>query len=75
MPTYEYRCANCSEVVEALQKISESPLTICPSCHQDTLVRGPGGGIGFSVVASSSPALSSKPKGCCPCGKNKGSCS
>lgn len=31
MPIYEYRCENCGEF-EKLQKISETPLEICPTC-------------------------------------------
>jgi putative FmdB family regulatory protein len=32
MPIYEYRCGACSHHVEALQKISDSPLRKCPEC-------------------------------------------
>jgi len=32
MPIYEYQCAGCGRVVEKWQKISEEPLSICPSC-------------------------------------------
>lgn len=32
MPIYEYRCASCGFEQEVLQKISEAPLTDCPSC-------------------------------------------
>jgi putative FmdB family regulatory protein len=32
MPIYEYQCAACGQVVEKWQKISEEPLTTCPSC-------------------------------------------
>lgn len=32
MPIYEYRCETCGHELEALQKISEAPLTDCPSC-------------------------------------------
>lgn len=34
MPIYEYRCASCGFEQEVLQKISEAPLTDCPSCGQ-----------------------------------------
>ena len=37
MPIYEYQCKNCKHQLEAFQKISEMPLTDCPSCHQPTL--------------------------------------
>jgi len=32
MPIYEYQCAGCGRVVEKWQKISEEPLTDCPTC-------------------------------------------
>jgi len=39
MPFYEYECSACKFYVEALQKISEPPLSKCPSCGKDTLHR------------------------------------
>src|SRR5262245_33065739 len=32
MPIYEYKCAACGHGDEHLQKVSEKPLTKCPSC-------------------------------------------
>ena len=32
MPIYEYRCLECNHQDEHLQKVSEPPLTVCPSC-------------------------------------------
>lgn len=32
MPIYEYECSECGQVHEALQKMSERPLTECPNC-------------------------------------------
>ena len=32
MPIYEYRCVHCDHYLEALQKISDAPLTECPAC-------------------------------------------
>jgi len=32
MPIYEYRCSDCGFQDEYLQKVSEAPLTVCPSC-------------------------------------------
>jgi putative FmdB family regulatory protein len=32
MPTYEYECQHCHERVEAVQKFSDAPLTVCPMC-------------------------------------------
>ena len=32
MPTYQYRCTECGEDLEAVQKFSDPPLTTCPIC-------------------------------------------
>ena len=32
MPTYEYRCRECGEHLEAVQSFSDDPLTECPRC-------------------------------------------
>jgi len=32
MPIYEYRCEQCGFQDEFLQKVSEPPMTVCPSC-------------------------------------------
>ena len=37
MPIYEYQCAACGHAFETLQKVSDSPLTQCPSCGEDAL--------------------------------------
>lgn len=37
MPIYEYRCENCGHELEALQKISDDPLKLCPVCDQESL--------------------------------------
>jgi putative FmdB family regulatory protein len=37
MPIYAYRCASCGFEEEALQKVSEAPLTQCSSCGKPTL--------------------------------------
>jgi len=39
MPIYEYHCASCSHELEALQKVSDSPLRKCPACGKLTLRR------------------------------------
>jgi putative FmdB family regulatory protein len=39
MPFYEYECSACKFYVEALQKISDTPLKQCPSCKKQTLKR------------------------------------
>ena len=32
MPTYQYTCTECGEPVEAVQKFSDAPLTVCAVC-------------------------------------------
>jgi len=32
MPVYEYQCEKCKDRTEALQKISDEPLTKCEKC-------------------------------------------
>ena len=32
MPIYEYGCHECGKHIEAFQKISDKPLTVCPDC-------------------------------------------
>lgn len=32
MPTYQYACTSCGEQVEAVQRFSDDPLTVCPAC-------------------------------------------
>jgi putative FmdB family regulatory protein len=39
MPIYEYRCQSCSHELDALQKLNDAPLTVCPSCEQPALRR------------------------------------
>ncbi|MBB3168869.1 FmdB family zinc ribbon protein [Simiduia aestuariiviva] len=39
MPIYEYRCGSCGHELEALQKISDAPLTDCPECKQASLTK------------------------------------
>jgi putative FmdB family regulatory protein len=33
MPTYGYRCSNCSHQFEIVQRISDEPLKACPKCQ------------------------------------------
>ena len=32
MPTYQYRCTDCGQDLEAVQKFSDAALTECPNC-------------------------------------------
>lgn len=33
MPTYQYRCTECGEDLEVVQKFSDEPLKVCPACQ------------------------------------------
>lgn len=37
MPIYEYQCNNCGHHLEAIQKMSDVPLTDCPECDTTSL--------------------------------------
>lgn len=37
MPFYEYECSSCKFYTEVMQKISDAPLTKCPSCGKKAL--------------------------------------
>src|SRR5271154_2968308 len=39
MPFYEYQCKSCGHALEAMQKVSDSPLKKCPECGKSQLVR------------------------------------
>jgi len=32
VPTYQYSCTDCGEPVEAVQKFTDAPLTVCAAC-------------------------------------------
>jgi len=32
VPTYQYTCTDCAEPVEAVQKFTDEPLTMCAAC-------------------------------------------
>lgn len=35
MPIYAYRCSACGHAKDVLQKLSDAPLTTCPSCNAE----------------------------------------
>ncbi len=39
MPIYEYRCQDCGEELEKLQRMSDDPLVDCPACGKPALKR------------------------------------
>jgi len=52
MPTYHYKCKSCSFEFEELQRISDEPLKVCPSCKKETVVRILSGGAGLVFKGS-----------------------
>ena len=51
MPTYEYACDSCGHGFEAVQKMSDAPLTDCPECGK-AVRRVLSGGIAISFKGS-----------------------
>lgn len=39
MPIYAYKCESCGHALDVLQKMSDAPLTDCPSCGAATLAK------------------------------------
>ena len=39
MPSYEYRCESCGFQKEHIQKMSDAPLSTCPSCGTASYVK------------------------------------
>ncbi|THF63622.1 zinc ribbon domain-containing protein [Pseudothauera nasutitermitis] len=39
MPIYEYRCQSCGFQKEHMQKMSDAPLTNCPSCGAESYTK------------------------------------
>lgn len=52
MPTYEYGCPDCGYEFEQYQKMSDDRLSVCPSCHKETLKRKIGSGAGIIFKGS-----------------------
>ncbi len=47
MPTYDYKCEECSHTLEAFQSMKDEPLKLCPKCNKEALKRLIGGGSGI----------------------------
>ena len=39
MPIYAYKCSSCGHTKDALQKMSDAPLTVCPACGSATFAK------------------------------------
>ncbi|MCG5529721.1 zinc ribbon domain-containing protein [Halorhodospira halochloris] len=39
MPIYEYQCNSCGHRLEAIQAVSDEPLSYCPECQEAQLKR------------------------------------
>jgi len=80
MPTYQYRCNNCRNELEIVQKMSDKTLTICPECEKESFERvitGEGGfvlkGSGFYKTDYNPSKKESAPAAPAPC--STGACS
>ena len=36
MPIYAYKCGSCGHAKDVLQKVSDTPLTVCPACGAES---------------------------------------
>jgi putative FmdB family regulatory protein len=70
MPIYEYRCSACGHELEALQKLSDSPLTVCPACGKAQLSKLVSAA-GFQLKGSGWYATDFKSSGAKPAAKAK----
>jgi len=39
MPIYEYQCSSCGSKKEHLQKLSETPIVVCPTCGSNAYTK------------------------------------
>jgi len=68
MPIYEYACAECGHRLEAMQKMSDAPLSECPACKAAAL-RKLMSVAGIHVKDGSGKAMAEEPMcgaGACP---------
>ena len=52
MPTYQYRCKNCGNELEIVQKMSDDSLTLCPECETESFERVISASGGFVLKGS-----------------------
>jgi putative FmdB family regulatory protein len=71
MPIYEYRCTGCGHQQEFLQKVSDTPLTVCTACGKATFAKMLTAA-GFQLKGSGWYATDFKGKGSAPAAKGDG---
>lgn len=71
MPIYEYRCSNCGHQQEFLQKLTDSLLTRCTKCGQETFSKMVTAA-GFKLKGSGWYATDFKGSGSKPAAKAEG---
>jgi putative FmdB family regulatory protein len=60
MPTYQYRCTSCDTELEAVQRFTDDPLTVCPEC--DGSLRKVFNAVGVVFKGSGFYATDNRPK-------------
>jgi putative FmdB family regulatory protein len=74
MPIYAYLCEECSFAKDVMQKMSEAPLTVCPSCGKSGFKKQ----LSAPAVHSGGSSAALPSGGCCSCpmaGPGGSSCS
>ena len=68
MPIYEYRCTDCGHRLEALQRLADAPLLVCPACGKESLTKLMSA-VGFQLKGSGWYATDFKHSGSKPADK------
>jgi putative FmdB family regulatory protein len=68
MPIYEYRCTDCGHRLEALQRLADEPLLVCPACGKESLTKLMSA-VGFQLKGSGWYATDFKHSGSKPADK------
>lgn len=78
MPTYDYKCSNCGNLLEHFQSVNDKELKKCPKCSKNALKKqiGAGCGIifkgaGFYVNDYAKKSCASTTKGSCSLAESK----
>jgi putative FmdB family regulatory protein len=81
MPIYAYGCSSCGVQKDVMQKMNDAPLTICPECGKETMVKQltaagfqlKGGGYYATDFKNGGQPKSEPAPACAPCA-NAGTC-